>query len=79
MQKSWESMVDKIDPERHRQVRMFLAIQADEAQWWRDACLAYFSSVSVRAIPSKYPTPAHSLDYYKKLNFRFAPGIGGNP
>jgi len=79
MQTTWATLSGKIDEERYNQVKMLLNIQHDEAIWWRDACLAYFSSVSGRPIPANYQQPAHPLEYYKKLQFRFAPGIGGNP
>jgi alpha-glucuronidase len=79
MQRTWDKMKGKIDQERFQQVKMFLTIQENEAVWWRDACLTYFSSVSGKAIPSNYEKPAHPLEYYIKLLFQFAPGIGGNP
>jgi alpha-glucuronidase len=79
MQRTWNKLEGKIDKERHNQVKMLLFIQEDEAVWWRDACLSYFSSVSGKTIPSDYDKPAHPLEYYMKLRFRFAPGIGGNP
>ncbi|HTE24739.1 alpha-glucuronidase family glycosyl hydrolase [Flavitalea sp.] len=79
MQKTWNKLEGKIDKERYQQVKMLLTIQENEAVWWRDACLVYFSSVSGKAIPSNYEKPAYPLEHYMKLQFRFAPGIGGNP
>ncbi len=43
MQDTWAGLRDRIDPQRHRHVTAFLQIQHDEAQWWRDASVAYFS------------------------------------
>jgi alpha-glucuronidase len=53
---------------------MLLAIQQDEAVWWRNACLLYFQTFSRQPIPAGYEQPDQSLDYYKKLRFPFAPG-----
>lgn len=75
MQRSWASVKGKIDEERFEQVRMLLNIQADEAAWWRDACVLYFQSISNRPIPGELPKPTHTLEYYKGLKFPFAPGI----
>jgi alpha-glucuronidase len=55
-------------------VSAFLAIQEQEAQWWRDACVAYFQSVSRRPLPPGAAAPAHPLEYYKSLAFPYAPG-----
>jgi alpha-glucuronidase len=79
MQKTWDDLNGLIDKERHKQVKMLLAIQEKEAVWWRDACLSYFQTFSKMPIPANYEQPKHPLDYYKNLRFPFAPGIGGNP
>ena len=41
-----------MDAERFAQVAAFLAIQEQEAQWWRDACIAYFQTFSKRPLPA---------------------------
>jgi alpha-glucuronidase len=74
MQQCWQSIQGKIDEERFTQVKMLLAIQQDEAVWWRNACLLYFQTFSRQPIPAGYEQPDQSLDYYKKLRFPFAPG-----
>ncbi len=74
MQKTWNSLQGKIDAERHTQVKMLLQIQEEEAVWWRNACLLYFQSFSNLPIPAGYEKPGRSLDYYKQLNFPYAPG-----
>ena len=61
---------------RHAQVAAFLAIQEKEAQWWRDASIAYFQTFSKRPLPAGEPAPPHSLAYYQALQFPFAPGDG---
>ena len=62
--------------ERFAQVAAFLAIQEQEAKWWRDACIAYFQSLSKRPLPAGAAPPAHSLEYYQSLKFPYAPGRG---
>jgi alpha-glucuronidase len=74
MRKTWDGLAPLVDGERHAQVATFLRIQEQEAKWWRDACVAYFQSISQRPIPQGLPPPEHSLDYYKALDFPYAPG-----
>jgi alpha-glucuronidase len=74
MQASWRSLEGRIDRERYEQVRAFLAIQEKEARWWRDASVLYFQTLSGRPLPERYERPAHTLEYYKSLRFRYAPG-----
>lgn len=74
MRSAWAGLKGLIDEERHAQVAAFLAIQEKEAKWWRDACLAYFQTVSGLPFPEGYDPPARSLDYYKSLSFPYAPG-----
>jgi alpha-glucuronidase len=75
MQKTWSSVASYVDAERHAEVADFLEIQHDEAQWWRDASVAWFGSFSKRPLPAGEKAPAHSLEYYEGLSFPFAPGI----
>ncbi|WP_374551643.1 alpha-glucuronidase family glycosyl hydrolase [Sphingobium yanoikuyae] len=74
MQRDWAKLKPQVDAERFAQVETFLAIQHREAQWWRDACIAYFQSVSGRPLPAGSAAPAHPLDWYKALSFPYAPG-----
>jgi len=74
MRDTWESVGKFVDPERHEQTAVFLAIQEKEAKWWRDASIAYFQPFSRRPVPDGFEPPAHSLDYYKSLSFPYAPG-----
>jgi alpha-glucuronidase len=75
MGKTWAGLAPYVDPERHAQVADFLAIQRNEAQWWRDASIAYFQTFSGLPLPAGEAPPAHSLEYYKSLSFPYAPGI----
>jgi alpha-glucuronidase len=74
MRKTWLNMQGLIDNERFDQVAMLLNIQQKEAAWWRDACLSYFQTFSRKPIPGQYEQPEHTLDYYKQLQFPYAPG-----
>ena len=74
MRKTWTTLAAHVDEERHAQVASFLAIQEREAQWWRDASIAYFQTFSKRSLPEGIAPPPHALDYYESLEFPFAPG-----
>jgi len=76
MGKTWASLAPYVDPERHEQVAAFLAIQRNEAQWWRDSSIAYFQTFSGLPLPAGEAAPAHSLEYYESLSFPYAPGGG---
>ncbi len=58
MRRTWTGLQGKVDAERFAQVSAFLAIQEKEAQWWRDASIAYFQSLSHRPLPAGYAPPA---------------------
>ena len=76
MRATWAGLADHVDAGRHAQVAAFLAIQEQEAQWWRDASIAYFQTFSGRPLPEGYEPPAHPLEYYQSLQFPYAPGDG---
>ena len=74
MQKTWDSLQAFVDAERFHHVKVFLEIQRTEAQWWRDACIAYFQSINKLPLPAGYAAPEHPLEYYKAQKFPYAPG-----
>jgi alpha-glucuronidase len=74
MQSEWQKQQGKIDAERFNQVSMLLDIQAEEAVWWRNACLLYFQTFSKMPIPERHELPGKTLAYYQSLRFPFAPG-----
>ena len=74
MQATWARMKPYVDKQRFDEETDFLAIQKKEAEWWRDASLAYFETFSHRPIPPGYPAPAHCLEYYKAISFPFVAG-----
>jgi alpha-glucuronidase len=77
MRNTWAGLARYVDAERYAQVAAFLAIQQHEAQWWRDASIAYFQSLSQRPLPAGYALPPYSLQYYESLCFPYAPGNPG--
>jgi alpha-glucuronidase len=74
MQQTWDRLKPFVDPERFSHVKQLLAIQREEAIWWRNSCLLYFQTFSKMPIPANYEQPEKTLDYYKSLRFPFAPG-----
>ncbi len=74
MQQQWRNTKNFVDTERYRQVEMLLAIQEEEAVWWRDACLQYFQTFSQKPLPPGVEKPKHPLQYYQQLRFPYAPG-----
>jgi alpha-glucuronidase len=75
MRRDWDELAGQIDAERHHRIAQLLAIQHQEAQWWRDACVLYFQTFSRRPIPADLEPPAHALPYYRDREFPYAPGI----
>jgi alpha-glucuronidase len=77
LRKRWSAMEPFVDALRYEDIGAFLVIQEREAIWWRDACLAYFQSVSGLPFPAGTRVPSATLDEYKLKRFPFAPGRGG--
>ncbi|WP_315386019.1 alpha-glucuronidase family glycosyl hydrolase [uncultured Stenotrophomonas sp.] len=69
-------LASPIDPQRHAEITAFLRIQHREAQWWRDASIAYFQSINGLPLPAGEAPPPHPLSYYQSLQFPSAPGDG---
>ncbi len=76
MRNTWNTVSSSVDEDRFKQVGTLLAIQENEAIWWRNACLLYFQTFSHMPIPTGLTLPDKTLDYYKKIEHPFAPGIG---
>lgn len=75
MQAQWKTVHGKVDEAIHAHVTSLLAIQYNEATWWRDACLLYFQQFSKQPLPAGVAKPARTLEYYQGLEFPYAPGI----
>jgi alpha-glucuronidase len=76
MQAQWAKLEPLVDARRWQDTAARLAQQREEAQWWRDACIAYFQSVNGLPLPPGARAPAHPLAYYQALRFPYAPGHG---
>ncbi len=76
MRKTWANLAPYVDPERFEAVSSNLIIQEREARWWRDASIAWFQSKNGLPLPKGYAAPAMPLDYYRSLQFPYAPGRG---
>lgn len=79
MRKTWAELSAYVDAQRYEQISAFLRIQEKEAQWWRDASIAYFESFSKRPLPDHEAPPEHDLQYYESLCFPYAPGGAPRP
>ena len=77
MRRTWAAMKSHVDEERWSQTAAFLAIQEKDAQWWRDACIAYFQTFSHMPMPAGHTAPPHDLAYYKAIYVPYAPGAPG--
>ncbi len=74
MRTRWDTLKPVVDAERWQKTASFLAVQQREAQWWRDASLAYWMSVNGLPLPAGVAPPPHDLSWYKALTFPYAPG-----
>jgi len=74
MEKTWQGLSTYVDPERFEETRAFLAIQENEARWWRDASVLYFQTFSKRPIQDSCGPPADTLEHYMSINLRYVPG-----
>jgi alpha-glucuronidase len=72
MRRTWDGLQGMVDEERFQETRSFLAIQEKEAQWWRDASIAYFQAFARRPLPAGIAPPPHPLEYYRDIVFRYA-------
>jgi alpha-glucuronidase len=76
MHATWMRLAGVIDARRHADVAARLRKQLQEAQWWRDASIAYFQSVSGLPLPDGVRPPPFPLQHYQARRFPFAPGNG---
>ena len=74
MQHVWQGLSRFVDAERYEETRAFLAIQEQEARWWRDASVLYFQTFAKRPITDSCGAPADTLEHYMSINRRYVPG-----
>ena len=75
MSHTWASLRPFIDPKRHRALASKLEEQRAEAQWWRDASVAYWQSLSKLPLPKGHAPPPHPLSWYEAIHFDTVPGF----
>jgi len=71
MQQVWDSMEGKVDAQRFKEEKHALAVQEEDAEIWKGACLTYYQTFSKLPIPDALGKPAHDLSYY--MNRKNAP------
>jgi alpha-glucuronidase len=77
---TWSTLAPYVDPERFRLTADFLAVQQKDAEWWRDASIAYFQSISHRPLPAGVAAPPDTLAHYEAFCVPYVEGSPGpNP
>jgi len=74
MEKTWQGLSKFVDSQRFEETRAFLAIQENEAKWWRDASVLYFQTFSKRPIQDTCGPPVDTLEHYMSIDRRYVPG-----
>jgi alpha-glucuronidase len=77
--KTWSGLSRYVDPRRYRMTADFLAIQQKDAQWWRDASIAYFQSVSHLPLPPGVKPPPDTLAHYEAFCVPYVENSGRAP
>jgi alpha-glucuronidase len=77
MSSTWATLAPFVDSERFAETSAYLRIQEKESQWWRDATLAYFDSISKRTFPQGFAVPPRTLQEYEAISIPLAPGHTG--
>lgn len=68
----WEAAKPYVDAERWNSVNEKLAIQENDARWWRDACVQYFGEFSGMPVPSDVEQPERPLEELKKIKLEMS-------
>jgi alpha-glucuronidase len=74
MRRQWDGLKAQVDAGRWDKTATYLAIQEREARWWRDASLAYWTSINGLPLPAGTLPPPHDLAWYKARTSPYAPG-----
>jgi len=75
MNGNWSTPRPFVDPERHAAVARSLRRQLLEAEWWRNASIAYFQSLSGLPLPRGHAAPPRPLSWYEGIRFDTVPGF----
>ncbi len=73
---AWAKLAPEIDPERFAKTAAFLAIEARDARWWRDASIAWWMSLNHLPLPPGAAPPEHDLAWYRAQHTPYAAGNG---
>ncbi|EQD31907.1 protein containing Glycosyl hydrolase 67, partial [mine drainage metagenome] len=80
MRKTWAGLARYVDPQRFRLTADFLTIQQHNAQWWRDASIAYWESISHLPLPPAIAPSPFPLKAYEAFCIPYVAGTpGGKP
>jgi alpha-glucuronidase len=63
----WRALRPYVDKARFEQTAAYLAVEENEAKWWRDASIAYFQSLSGLPLPPGEAPPRHPLSDYESV------------
>ena len=75
MQRIWSALGPYVDPQRFEETSALLTIERREAQWWRDASIAFFETYSHRPVPAGHAEPAHPASFYEGITSPYAAGF----
>ena len=76
MKKAWHDLQPFVDDDRFDEVTSYLAVQQREAQWWRDASVAFFQNQTELPLPAGHAPPPHDIEWYKNVKVTHVPGTG---
>lgn len=66
---TWKEVKAYVDYNRFNNVLEKLELQAEEAIWWKNACLLNFQSYHKKPFPEDVTEPVYSLDVLKSVSF----------
>jgi len=75
---TWGTLAPYVDPQRYRMTADFFAIEQHDAEWWRDASIAYFQSISHRPLPPGVAPPPDTLQHYEAFCVPYNEGAVGH-
>ncbi len=77
MRRTWLKLARYVDPYRFDMTADFLTLQVHNAQWWRDASIAYFQSISHLPLPPGVARPPDTLKAYEAFCIPYVEGTPG--
>lgn len=76
---TWSTLAPYVDPQRYQMTADFLSMEQKDAEWWRDASIAYFQSFSHRPMPAGAAPPPDTLQHYEAFCVPYGEGSLGRP